>query len=1627
MRSTGTCVRVAAAVVFLGVVLTTGKFSPEWPPLVLKLRASPTATGESRNPQTVSRRVDVAPGRADASLLAQPQEFHGTHFELPLMFEENDGQYAPDVRFAARVRGAVYRLTSNGIEIDAGAVNGAGRIELGFVDAGAAAVSNDGEPSDARKPRKHKRSSKGRSSKPRKRRKSADSGRAKSSHAPGTSDTRPRDDSRPSRRDGGAAGPGTATLHWDGVDELKAETNYFFGRDPSGWHTHVANFDSVRARDVMPGFDVVVRGAAGDAEYDVDVAPGIDAGRVRMKLAADGVRWSLDRNGDLVARDGHGEFRMLKPVTYEIERSAKGERRRYLASDYELEADGTVGFRVVGRNPNDELVIDPALSVTYFSFLGGTGSDSAASVAVDSSAYVYVGGTTTSPLSFGETSTTQGNPVGASVFFVAKIDPTKSGAASLLYLTFIGGSSAQLGGKIAVDGSGNVALVGTTTSYDYPVMNSGTPAMSTGDVAVTELEAPTKTDPTGGEITFSALFGGNGHEGTLSLGSVGFYQPSETGQDEEIFVAMDTTSTNLPVYPPITTNSDGSTSGGPYQPLYAGGQGAGESGGGYTDGFFVALDPTTAAQGNSTIRYCTYLGIYGHATVTGLAVDSKGNAYLSGYADNPTGTGNGSVNTTNGFQPSYGGGSDDGFVMKILPSGNGVQDLSYGTFLGGSGSDQALAIAVSSGLPGTVYVTGTTQSADFPVTSASAYQTCLGGASPCTTTNGQTSNAFLAVISQSANFATSLTYSTYLGGAVNDTGQSVYFTAANEVYVAGTTTSPLFPWLRNLQPFEGTSDAFVAEIDPTATGAAGLKFSTPLGGLVSSASSVAHGNAVAVDANGNVYVAGDTNSSDFPRTSNPANGFQQICQSCSESPALPDAFVVGVSLSPGTSLPSVAFNVAALNFGSQPNGSQEGGALYNTGDAPLTITSIGVSGVNNNDFTVQGTSTCLLASVAPGGKCTFEIGFLPSTPGTETGLLTFSDNGAGSPQVLVLNGSGGGALTANVTSLNFPGIAPDPTAPEQLIVDFTNSSTVTSVAATYATQGSNTFNVAPGSCSIIPEESTCGVSVTFTPTKAGTYTGELIASYPSSQSGTAQIVIALTGTSAAGTPSVTLVPGTVSFPPTGLGAQSVTETVTVQNTGDAAATLSGASIVGANASDFAISPGAAGGCPLGGGTIAASSSCTIAVTFNAASAGNYSATLNVSDNAQGSPQSVALTGTAVTLGATLSTSSVAFGTSTIGIATVPVNVTLTNSGSAPLTISAISISGADKADFAAPNNCPASLAAGASCTLSVSFNPTQAGNRTAVLQVFDSAPQSPQSVAVGGNAVAAQMGVSPASLNFGNQLANTASAASTLTVTNTAASPAMLAVTSAAVSGSTDFSVVKNGCSAQVATGATCTITVQFDPGTSATSPARSGTLVIQSNASGGTMNVALSGTAEDFELGPVASGGTSVSVDMGSTATFNLDLTSSGGFAGAVAVTCAGTTLPGTCTVTPASITAAANAQEAFSVTVATSASDTRRMGLFAWLFEPKGASPTGVRFLLGLILCGFLFATVRVRRIRIAACSALLLAAVVFGVAACGGGAAGDPVDPPPTSETYSLTVTATSGTATRTLPLTLTVNTD
>jgi hypothetical protein len=139
-------------------------------------------------------------------------------------------------------------------------------------------------------------------------------------------------------------------------------------------------------------------------------------------------------------------------------------------------------------------------------------------------------------------------------------------------------------------------------------------------------------------------------------------------------------------------------------------------------------------------------------------------------------------------------------VIKIRPSGTGASDLAYGTFLGGAGLDQALAITVGSAMPAAAYVTGTTQSTNFPTngTNAGAQSTLKG------TAKGS-ANAFFSAIAQNATTGmTSLLYSTYLGGTRSDSGLSVAAVAPDKLYISGKTTSWDFPWLNNLQLSPGT-------------------------------------------------------------------------------------------------------------------------------------------------------------------------------------------------------------------------------------------------------------------------------------------------------------------------------------------------------------------------------------------------------------------------------------------------------------------------------------------------------------------------------------------------------------------------------------------------------------------------------------------------------------------------------------------------------------------------------------------------------------------------------------------------------------------------------------------------------
>ena len=208
-----------------------------------------------------------------------------------------------------------------------------------------------------------------------------------------------------------------------------------------------------------------------------------------------------------------------------------------------------------------------------------------------------------------------------------------------------------------------------------------------------------------------------------------------------------------------------------------------------------------------------------------------------------------------------------------------------------------------------------------------------------------------------------------------------------------------------------------------------------------------------------------------------------------------------------------------------------------------------------------------------------------------------------------------------------------------------------------------------------------------------------------------------------GAPMVMFAPSSLSFATQLVGTASAAQAVTLTNTGTGTLNITGISITGTNKGDF----GETNTC---GSSLAAGSSCTINVTFLPTQIGSRTASVSVSDNAAGSPQTVPLTGTGTIV--KLVPSSLSFGMVKVGQNSLPQTVTLTNTGTSALSITAISIGGADHADFSETNNCGSSVGAGASCTITVTFSPKATGSRSATVAVGDNGGGTPQKVTLQG-------------------------------------------------------------------------------------------------------------------------------------------------------------------------------------------------------------------------------------------------------------------------------------------------------
>jgi uncharacterized repeat protein (TIGR01451 family) len=631
-----------------------------------------------------------------------------------------------------------------------------------------------------------------------------------------------------------------------GAEKMAAQVNHFVGADPTRWRTGIPTYGQIVYYDLYPGLDLHYAGQTGVLKYTLVAAPGADVSQFQLAYeGATGLR--VDETGDLLIRVGESELRDTRPYAYqEIDgRQVEVETAFVLHEHGPSQSTHTVGFSVQGDyDPRYPLIVDPTLD--YATFLGGSDLEEANSIAVDGDGYVYITGMTRST----------GFPTTAGVFqpaysggmcglfepyvcgdaFVAKIDPRQSGASSLVYATFLGGGyKPDLGQGIAVDAVGNVYVKGVTVSPEFPTTpNAYQPTCAScpdeEDAFFTKLNAD------GSALLYSTYLGGSAEEFASTKGMA----VDEAGN---AYVVGYTWSTDFPTTPNA------------YQPAFAGGE---------FDVFVTKID--TTQSGASSLVYSTYLGgstggygpNSGKDFGTDLALDGNNNVYVVGY------TYSDDFPTRNPYKVGDPSSNDrDIFVTKLDTTQGGDDSLIYSTYLGGSEMDRGTGIAVDGA--GNAYVTGDTDSDDFPVWKP--YQAIKADTQP---------DIFITKFNAAGD---ALLYSTYFGGSWIgdrsgvDYGTSVAVDGVGNAYVTGYTAAIDFP---TKDPYQATNaggkDAVVIKINTTLSGTASLRYSTYLGGSDESTNEWDNGTDIAVDEMGNVYVVGLTSSADFPITQNAYQG-----------------------------------------------------------------------------------------------------------------------------------------------------------------------------------------------------------------------------------------------------------------------------------------------------------------------------------------------------------------------------------------------------------------------------------------------------------------------------------------------------------------------------------------------------------------------------------------------------------------------------------------------------------------------------------------------------------------------------------------------------------------------------------
>lgn len=694
------------------------------------------------------------------------------------------------------------------------------------------------------------------------------------------------------------------------INESKLEVNYFKGSDKSKWLGGIPTSMAVLYKDLYKKVDLKVYGIEKQIEYDWIVKAGGNPTDIAFTYSnVRGAR--LDKEGNLLIAGELGEMIHARPVSYQV---IDGKKTPVTASFKKI-AKNTYGFEVGAYDNNHDLVIDPVVWA-YSTFLYGADEyDGLYDMVVDNNGFIYVTGDTRST-DFPITSEAYQMIKNARYdVFITKLDPSQSGADSLLYSTYIGGANSEAGFGITLDSNGYVYVTGETGSTDFPTVNAFQPAFggSYYDSFILKLDL-SKSGAAG--LLYSTYVGGaKGDKGkSIFVDNEGL-----------VYLGGNTYSENFPTVNPCQATLAGANN---------------------NDFYVMKLD--LSQSGPAAILYSTFLGGGVNDELSSIAVDGNGYIYGAGYAAS------GNFPTKNAFQSVFGGGYQDVVVFAIDPTQSGADSLLYSTFLGGAANESGTAIVV--GGNGHMYITGFTRSANFPT--MNPYQGTLYGYN----------DSFVAELDPSLSGAPSLLYSTYLGVPGNESnftcGIALY--GNGKICVAGTKVLPGY-----------LNDIFITKIDPIQSGADQILSYTLLGGTATDWC-----GSFAMDNSGNIYITGGSDSTDFPMV----NAYLSTPRGYGDDGT---PLIAKLSITPPVSIPTVdtpasgnvTYTTALL-----------GGNVSATGGA--NVTERGIYWSTANGFTPPGQGT-KVSETGNWGTGTFDVNVTGLPVGTLIYFQAFAINSSG--------------------------------------------------------------------------------------------------------------------------------------------------------------------------------------------------------------------------------------------------------------------------------------------------------------------------------------------------------------------------------------------------------------------------------------------------------------------------------------------------------------------------------------------------------------------------------------------------------------------------------------------------------